>query len=131
VILLDTSICVELLRGTSVEAARRFSAAAPDDVRIPAVVGAELLFGARKSGSEKALVATRAFISGVGTVAFDASCAEHYGVLRHTLQVAGTPIGPNDLLIAATALAHGAILATANTDEFARVPGLTVENWRD
>ncbi|MDR2379861.1 MAG: PIN domain-containing protein [Bifidobacteriaceae bacterium] len=130
-ILLDTSICVELLRGTSPEASRRLLATDPDEVRIPAVAAAELLFGARRGGSAKALEATRGLIDGIGIVPFDASAAERYGAVRRTLQQSGTPIGPNDLLIAATALALGATLATANTGEFGRVPGLAVENWRD
>jgi tRNA(fMet)-specific endonuclease VapC len=131
VILLDTSICVELLRGTSPQASRRLLATDPDQVRIPAVAAAELLFGARRGGVAQALEATRGFIDGIGTMPFGASAAESYGAARQALAAAGTPIGPNDLLIAATALSLGATLATANTGEFARVPGLAVENWRD
>jgi tRNA(fMet)-specific endonuclease VapC len=131
VILLDTSICVELLRGTCEPALQRLLAADPDKVRIPTVAAGELLFGARKSGSARALTATRGFVAKVGTEPFNAVAAEHYGILRQTLLSRGTQIGPNHLLIAATALACGAILATANVGEFSRVPGLAVENWRD
>jgi len=130
VILLDTDICIDLLRGTSEAACQRLVSHDPTEVKIPAVVAAELLFGARQGGSSKSLAAARALISGIGVVPFDDAAAEHYSVVRHTLQKVGRAIGPNETLIAATALSHGAILATANTAEFSRVPGLVVENWR-
>ena len=130
VILLDTSICIDLLRGTSAAVSQRLLSLDPAGVRIPSVVAAELLFGARKGGSPRALEVARAFIDSIGVVTFDSSAAEHYAIIRHDLQRAGTAIGPNDTLIAATALSLGAVLATANTDEFSRVPGLVIENWR-
>ncbi|MDR1710791.1 MAG: type II toxin-antitoxin system VapC family toxin [Propionibacteriaceae bacterium] len=128
-ILLDTNVCIALLKGTSAPASERLMATGPDDVRIPSVAAAELLFGARKSGSAKALTATRAFVTTIGVAPFDGAAAEHYGIIRNTLQSAGEIIGPNDLLIAATALSLGATLATGNTREFSRVPGLVIENW--
>ena len=63
------------------------------------------------------------------SLAFDDGCADTYGRIRFGLQRQGTPIGANDLLIAAIALAHGATLVTANTREFGRVVGLRLENW--
>lgn len=60
---------------------------------------------------------------------FDDACAEHYGVLRADLERSGCPVGPNDMLIAATARAHDAVLVTANTNEFRRIVGLRVTNW--
>lgn len=131
VILLDTCICIDLLRGSPASATQRLLSQDPAEVRIPAVAAAELLFGARKGGSKKALEATRAFIAGVGVAPFDDAAAEHYGLIRHNLQQAGKTIGPNDTLIAATALSLGAALATSNVNEFSRVPGLVVENWRE
>jgi tRNA(fMet)-specific endonuclease VapC len=62
-------------------------------------------------------------------MSFDDAVAEVYGRLRAELDLRGTPIGPNDLLIAATALAHGLTLVTRNEKEFGRVPGLRIENW--
>lgn len=61
---------------------------------------------------------------------FDSTAAQHYGRLRALLEVAGTPISPMDMLIAAHAVALRAILITNNTREFRRVPGLKVENWQ-
>jgi tRNA(fMet)-specific endonuclease VapC len=65
------------------------------------------------------------------TVAFDDRSAEHYGLIRADLEREGRPIGPNDLLIAATARARDLTLVTRNTDEFRRVVALRLENWED
>ena len=75
------------------------------------------------------LEVTKDFLASMHQYPFDDSCIEHYGALRARLTRAGQLIGPNDLLIAATALAHGAILVTHNTAEFSRVPGLLIEDW--
>lgn len=61
---------------------------------------------------------------------FDDAAAEEYGRIRAELTAAGTPIGPNDLMIASIALANQLTLVTSNTAEFGRVPGLQIENWR-
>ena len=62
---------------------------------------------------------------------FDDRCADHYGRIRNELEPGGTPIGPNDLMIAATATAHDLILVTHNTREFGRVVGLEIEDWEE
>ena len=72
---------------------------------------------------------SRTFLSPFKIAPFDSRCAEHYGRIRATLASKGKTIVPNDLLIAATALANGAVLVTRNAREFQRVPGLTVEVW--
>ncbi len=64
------------------------------------------------------------------SVPFDDSAAEEYGRIRSQLADLGTPIGPNDLLIAAIALTHGLILVTHNTTEFSRLDGLVIEDWQ-
>lgn len=109
-------------------------AAAPaGSVYLCAVVLAELVYGALRSGaaqqaSNLALVAQlrQQFVS----LPFDDRAAEEAGKIRAHLAAMGTPIGPNDLLIAATALANGMTLVTHNTIEFSRVPGLTLEDWQ-
>jgi len=68
------------------------------------------------------------FFEAVASLPFDDRCAGEYGVIREELERAGTPIGPNDLLIAATALAHDGTLVTHNIREFSRVPGLRMED---
>lgn len=70
-----------------------------------------------------------ASIGATASLPFDDQCAEEYGLLRDELDRAGTPIGPNDLLIAATARAHGVVLVTHNVREFSRVPELRTEDW--
>ena len=70
-----------------------------------------------------------AFFAPLISLPFDDACAEHYGVLRASLAAAGRPIGPNDLLIAATALAHDLILVSHNVREFSRVANLKLEDW--
>jgi tRNA(fMet)-specific endonuclease VapC len=97
------------------------------------VVLGELLFGAERSApahraKNLALVAglRQVYIS----LPFDDVAAEEYGVLRAHLARLGTPIGPNDLLIAAIALANRLTLVTHNTSEFSRVPALALEDWQ-
>ena len=71
----------------------------------------------------------RRFFQDFATLVFDEKCEEVYGIIRAQLARAGTPIGPNDLLIAAIALANDATLITRNTGEFGRVRGLRIEDW--
>ena len=90
----------------------------------------ELEFGIAKSQRPEANRAALALLlANLQVVDFNAGVAVHYGRIRAVLEAAGTPIGPNDLLIAAHALSLGATLVTDNLREFARVPGLAVENW--
>lgn len=102
----------------------------PEDVALSSVVRAELLYGARQSQSVAAnLKRLETFFSQLAAVPFDDRAAEQYGLLRAQLPAAGTPIGPNDLMIASTALAHDLQLITRNHGEFSRVPGLRLETW--
>ncbi len=128
--LLDTNACIRILNGSSprlVACLRRYE---PDDIAVSAISRAELLYGARKSSrvTENLRVLKRFFAACV-SLPFDDRCAEHYGAIRADLAARGKPIGPDDLLIAATARAHDATLVTHNTREFCRVVGLKVEDW--
>jgi len=128
--LLDTSACIRLLNGTSPQLARRLAAEDPREVSLCAIVQAELCFGARKSQRvEHNLAVLRRFFAAFECLPFDPLAAEHYGVIRADLERHGRPIGPNDLLIAAIARARDAVLVSANTGEFARIPGLRLVNW--
>ena len=71
-----------------------------------------------------------AFAAGFSTLAYDDRAAAEYAKVRADLAAKGTPIGPNDLMIAAIALANALILVTHNTSEFSRVVGLTLEDWQ-
>ena len=126
--LLDTDAVVDVLRRRH-GVAERLAAISPDDVRVSAMTVAELAFGALNSGDPaRNRAETKALLAHVAVSAFGARAAAEHARIRHALRAA--PIGPNDLVIAATAAALKATLVTANTREFDRVPGLAVENWR-
>lgn len=129
---LDSNICIDLMRGRLPSAYQLMRASSPKLFAIPAVVEAELRTGAEKSNrpQENRLLLER-FLSPYETIPFDSRCAIAYGAIRTRLERRGLTIGPNDLLIAATALANGAILATNNAREFERVEGLMVESWAE
>jgi tRNA(fMet)-specific endonuclease VapC len=129
--LLDTNVCVDYLTGRHPAVVARIHGCIPSDLGLSAVVVAELRYGADRSARQKAnhgridvLVAEIPFLD------FDLDAALAYGRLRSRLESSGTPIGPNDMLIAAQALARGLVLVTDNVGEFRRVRGLKVENWR-
>lgn len=128
--LLDTNACIRLLNNSSPALVARLRAEDPAQLRLCSVVKAELLFGARHSRrvAENLRLLAR-FFAAFGSLPFDDACAERYGVIRAQLCRDGTPIGPNDLLIAAVALAHDLTLVTHNVDEFSRVAGLRWEDW--
>ena len=128
--LLDTNACIRVLNGSSEKLVAELARHEPREILMSSVVKAELLFGARKSSKvEHNLALLARFFAPFAVAPFDDRCAEHYGMLRADLERSGCPIGPNDLLIAATARAHDAVLVTANTGEFQRVVGLRVANW--
>ena len=128
--LLDTNVCIRFLNGTSASLTERLRAVPRTQVRLSSIVKAELLYGARNSSriAENLRLLER-FFDTIASLPFDDDCAEEYGLLREELGRAGTPIGPNDLLVAATARAHHAILVTHNTREFSRGAGLHLEDW--
>ena len=128
--LLDSNICIELMNERDSHAARKLASVSPREIRLCAVVKAELYHGAYKSGREKNLNLVRAFSTSFESLPFDDLSAETYGRLRTALEKQGKLIGPNDLLIASIPLAHGVILVTHNTEEFKRVPDLTLEDWQ-
>lgn len=102
----------------------------PEEVALCSVVKAELFYGAARSHHpERTMAHIALFASPFASLPFDDSCAYHYGQIRAQLAEAGTPIGPNDLMIASIALAHGLTLITHNTREFGRVAGLILADW--
>jgi tRNA(fMet)-specific endonuclease VapC len=127
--LLDTDICAYIISRRREDTAAHFARVRPGDVAISSIALAELAFGAFKSGSPRNQERLQVFISPLTIVSFDSDAAMVYGDLRYTLQRAGTPIGPMDMLIAAQALALDLTLVTNNVREFKRVPALRIENW--
>lgn len=129
---LDSCICIDFMRGRLPYAYGVFQASDPRLFKVPSVVQAELLLGARKSANPKEnhnLV--EQFLLPFEVVSFDARCAYEYAEIRAQLEEEGRLIGPNDLLIAATARAHKGTLVTNNVKEFQRVEGLELESWYD
>lgn len=127
--LVDTNVCIAWLKGERV-VREAWLEVAPDEILLSAVVRAELLYGARRSQQVAANLRRLDALFGALTPApFENRAADQYGVVRAQLAAAGRLIGPNDLMIAATALAHDATLVTRNDREFTQVPGLRVEVW--
>lgn len=129
-VLLDTNVCIRLLNGSSSSIIRRLRRVDPAEIRLSSVTKAELLYGARHSSMvSENLRVLHDFFAPLISLPFDDRCAEHYAAIRAELAVRGQLIGPNDLLIAATARAHDLVLVTHNTREFSRVVGLRMEDW--
>ena len=99
-------------------------------IKLPEVVRAELFVGCLKSNHpDRKRIKLNHVIAPLDWIPFSDDAVEHYATIRCDLERSGSIIGPNDLLIAATARALGAVMVTANEKEFSRVPGLVVENW--
>jgi tRNA(fMet)-specific endonuclease VapC len=127
--LLDTNILSDLVRNPQGAVAIRIAEAGEAAVCTSIIVAAELRFGAAKKNVERLTHQVECILAALDVLPFDAPGDEAYAQLRCALEQSGKPIGPNDLLIAAHALASGCVLVTANVDEFSRVAGLPVENW--
>jgi tRNA(fMet)-specific endonuclease VapC len=127
--LLDTNILSDLVRHPQGGVAQRIAAVGEAAVCTSIVVAAELRFGATKRNTPKLTQQVEAILSAMEVLPLDAPTDRLYAQLRWALEQSGQPIGPNDLLIAAHALATDCILVTANVDEFSRVAGLQVVNW--
>ncbi|MEX0704943.1 MAG: type II toxin-antitoxin system VapC family toxin [Planctomycetales bacterium] len=128
--LLDTNVCVELIRRRSPQTLARLMSQPVVDVGVSTITVAELRYGAERSArpaqNQQAL---DQFLLPLDTLPFDEAAADAYGHIRADLESQGLPIGSLDTLIAAQASAHRLILVTNNVREFARVPGLMVEDW--
>jgi len=128
--LLDTNTCIKYLNGKSQNIRQRLEASQPQDIVLCSVVKAELFYGAMKSANpQKNLAKLQPLVSRFASLPFDDEAAEVYGRIRADLEKLGTPIGPNDLLIAAIGLANDVTVVTHNTREFSRVAGLKLEDW--
>jgi tRNA(fMet)-specific endonuclease VapC len=128
--LLDANTCIRYLNGRSLSVVTRVAATSPDQIVLCSVVKGEMWFGARRSADPAGNRARQdEFFAQFVTLSYDDAAADHYSRLRADLARIGKPIGPNDMMIAAIALAHELILVTHNTAEFSRIEGLSLEDW--
>jgi len=127
--ILDTNVISDLIRNPHGRAAKRIARVGESNICTSIIVAAELRYGCAKSGSPRLRKAVEDLLGEISVLSFEAPADAEYGAIRATVEARGTPIGSNDLLIAAHARATGSTIVTANADEFKRVPGLKVENW--
>ncbi len=127
---LDTNICIYALNNRYPRIKQIMKDLSPSDIAIPAMVKAELYYGALKSRKKtKVIAALDRFLFPFEIISFDDRVIMAYAQIRADLEKEGNIIGPNDLIIAATALSHEATLVTHNTQEFSRVDDLLLEDW--
>jgi tRNA(fMet)-specific endonuclease VapC len=129
-VLLDTNICIAFLSGLDRGVRDRILSLSPGEVVLCSVVKAELLYGARNSERvEENLSRLARFFAPLRSLPFDDEAAARYGLLRAQLRREGRPIGANDMMIAAIALASDLTLVTRNEREYAAIAGLRVTTW--
>jgi len=127
---LDSNICVYFLKGLYPSIMENIQKINPNNIKIPSIVKAELLYGAEKSQQKsKNLSNINRFLEPFEIIPFDDDCSIIYSRIRSSMEQKGTIIGPNDYIIAATVLAKNGILVTNNTKEFERIKSLKIENW--
>lgn len=127
--LLDTNIVSDLVRNPQGRTAAKIAELGEDTVATSIIVAAELRYGAAKKGSPRLAAQLESILTAMEIIPLEAPADAAYGAVRVALEAAGTPIGANDLLIAAQTLALDMVLVTNNEKEFGRVNGLTIENW--
>lgn len=129
-LMLDTNICIYIIKQKPPEVLERFLEYQVGDIAISTITLAELRYGVAKSHyREKNASALDDFIIPLEVLPFDEEATQCYGEIRASLEKAGAPVGSMDLLIAAHAVSLGATLVTNNTREFDRIFGLNVVNW--
>ncbi len=129
-LLLDTNICIYIIKQQPAAVLKRFLEYQIGDIGISSITLSELCYGVAKSThKDKNAKALDEFVIPLEVVSYDESAARVYGDIRATFEKAGTPIGSMDMLIAAHAVSLGIPLATNNAREFLRVPSLKIIDW--
>ena len=129
-LLLDTNICIYIIKQQPAAVLKRFLEFQVGDIGISSITLSELRYGVAKSTHrEKNAKALDEFIIPLEIVSFDEQAVQVYGDIRAALEKAGNPIGSMDMLIAAHAVSLGIPLVTNNTREFKRIPDLTILDW--
>jgi tRNA(fMet)-specific endonuclease VapC len=127
--LLDANMISALVSDPVGQVARRLEAAGERNVMTSIVVSAEVAFGVRKKGSDELARKVGNIMGRLHVAPLAPPSDEYYAAIRLDLERRGEPIGPNDMLIAAHAMALDATLVTDNEREFSRIAGLRIENW--
>ena len=130
VFMLDTNICIYIIKKKPTRVLDRFKKVEISEITISSITLSELLYGVSKSSKpEQNLMALTQFVAPLEILPYGDDAAKYYGDLRAHLEKQGNPIGSLDLLIAAHALSISGTLVTNNEKEFHRVPNLNIENW--
>jgi tRNA(fMet)-specific endonuclease VapC len=127
--LLDTNVLSALVREPQGKIAARIAVAGESSICTSIVVAAELRYGAAKRGSARLARQLDLILRALDIVPFESPMDRIYADLRNAIEQRGRPIGGNDLIIAAQAIALEATLVSDNVKEFGQVPGLKIENW--
>jgi len=127
--LLDTNVVSDLVRHPQGRISKRIHEVGEAQICTSIIVAAELRYGATKKGSPRLATQLEAVLGALDILPFEVPADTAYGVIRTRLEQIGRPIGGNDLLIAAQAVALGYTIVTDNEGEFARIDGLLHENW--
>ncbi len=128
--LLDTNVVIVYLKGRSLPLKLKIQTINPIDIAVSSIVKAELFAGSAKSQDPiKSRQKQEIFLSRFFSLPFDDETAQVYGLLRANLEKQGKPIGPMDMLIAATAIRWNLTLITHNISEFQFIEGLLIEDW--
>ena len=127
---LDTNTCIYFLNNSNPALSTRLKNTPVENIKIPSMVAAELLYGAEKSAKrEQNLKYFKAFLSIYEIIFFDDKAAGSYAVIRAELERKGQMIGSNDLVVAATVIANNGVLVTHDLNEFSRIEKLKTEDW--
>ena len=128
--LLDTNTCIRYINGRAPQIRVHMQTISDSDIVISTITKGEMYAGSGRSQTpERSRVKQDAFFIRFASLPFDDAAASEFGRIRAALELAGTPIGPYDMQIAAIALVHGLIIVTHNTTEFGRIAGLQIEDW--
>ncbi len=128
--LLDTNTCIRYINGRNPQIREHMRSIQDSDIAISTVTKGEMYAGSAKSQNPlRSRAMQDAFFIRFESLPFDEPSADAFGRIRAALEIAGTPIGPYDMQIAAIAQVHGLIVVTHNLREFSRVKGLLVEDW--
>ncbi|QSE96683.1 PIN domain-containing protein [Fulvivirga lutea] len=129
VYLLDTCVIIDFIKGDA-NTISSIKSKSPVEVAISSITEFELRYGMEQSTNTKSKKILNALLSEITILDFSSKEAEIAAQIRNQLRVLGTPIGPYDMLIAATSISNKLVLVTSNEKEFLRIDGLIIENWR-